>query len=178
MRHDYEEEDVQEILKRAVRTDAQRQTGRENLVMSARELGISDEALAEAELDYLREKTETGELREFIAEHRRSFFEHLASYVIVNTFLLILNLLNWNGHLWAIYPILGWGIGIAFHATEAYGRGDNFRREFARWKRRRSGGGSSSEEDDEDDEGVQFRRGVMIGVGGSRRRRRRKDREV
>lgn len=63
MRHEYEEKDIQEILNRAVRADVIRQTGREALLMNARELGISDEALAQAELEYLREKTRSEEKR-------------------------------------------------------------------------------------------------------------------
>ncbi|MFY9233850.1 MAG: 2TM domain-containing protein [Fimbriimonadaceae bacterium] len=164
MRHEYEEKDIQEILNRAVRADVIRQTGREALLMNARELGISDEALAQAELEYLREKTRSEEKREFVAERRRGYWEHLASYVIVNTFLLCLNLLNWNGHLWAIYPILGWGIGIAFHTVEAFSsRVPESDREFARWKKRRER--RAEESSIEEESGLILR--ARIGRGGS-----------
>lgn len=172
MRQEYEESDIQEILTIAVRSDASRRAGREALLMSARELGISEEALAEAELEYLREKAAREELQEFRAYRRRSVLEHLGSYVIVNGFLVILNLLNWHGHLWAIYPILGWGVGLAFHLTECLGKGDSFDREFARWKRRRErrlSGETADEDEDPLEDLIQARLATHRGPRGPRR---------
>lgn len=99
-----------------------------------------------------------------MAERRRGYWEHLASYVIVNTFLLCLNLLNWSGHLWAIYPILGWGIGLAFHTVEAFNsRVPESDREFARWKRRRARRAEEASADE--DSSLIFR--ARIGRAGS-----------
>lgn len=46
----------------------------------------------------------------------KGFFSNFASWLIMSTFFIILNVLNYKGTLWAIWPILGWGIGVAFHA--------------------------------------------------------------
>lgn len=44
------------------------------------------------------------------------FFSNFASWLIMSTFFVILNVLTYKGYWWAIWPILGWGIGVAFHA--------------------------------------------------------------
>lgn len=48
---------------------------------------------------------------------------HIASYISVNGFLLMVNLITSSGHLWFIYPLLGWGVGFTIHsATSISGR--------------------------------------------------------
>jgi len=45
-------------------------------------------------------------------EARRGFLAHLAVYVLVNTILVLINLLYSPHVMWFFYPLLGWGIGI------------------------------------------------------------------
>ena len=54
---------------------------------------------------------------------RLDFRSHLATYLIICGFLFAINLFSGAGpgHLWAIWPALGWGIGVAFHGLSAYG---------------------------------------------------------
>ena len=52
---------------------------------------------------------------------KKSFYQHLMSYAIVNLFLLVLNLLTSPGTLWFVYPLLGWGLGLAFHYVDVFG---------------------------------------------------------
>lgn len=49
-------------------------------------------------------------------EKIKAFYIHLFVYIIVNIGLIGINLFNFDGTLWFIYPLLGWGIGIASHA--------------------------------------------------------------
>lgn len=55
------------------------------------------------------------------------FHRHLASYVIINIFLVLIWLivgLTSGGSAWwpwFIFPMVGWGIGLAFHAVNTYG---------------------------------------------------------
>ena len=60
-----------------------------------------------------------------LAERRvkkiKEFYSHLWSFIIVNAFLLALNLLTSPGFLWALIPMLGWGMGLAFHAFDVFG---------------------------------------------------------
>ena len=53
-------------------------------------------------------------------EARMGFYIHLTVYLIVNTFLAILNLSLTNNYFWAIWPILGWGIGLIVHGLNTF----------------------------------------------------------
>ena len=49
---------------------------------------------------------------------KNEFMWHLASYVLVNTFLVLLYVFTpGGGYFWPIWPMLGWGLGLAFHAV-------------------------------------------------------------
>ena len=42
---------------------------------------------------------------------------HLATFVIINTFLWLIDFGQGGGLDWAFWPTIGWGIGLAFHAA-------------------------------------------------------------
>lgn len=48
------------------------------------------------------------------------FYIHLAVYLAVNILLAILNLIYSPQYLWFLWPLFGWGIGIAFHALGVF----------------------------------------------------------
>lgn len=48
------------------------------------------------------------------------FFTHLGVYVVVNALLIIINLQSSPEQLWFYWPLLGWGIAIAFHALGVF----------------------------------------------------------
>ena len=70
------------------------------------------------------------------AKARVSFKWALASYIIVNSFLVGIWYFSSNHYtyFWPIWPILGWGIGIAFHYARAY-QGNNFNSVEAEYKK-------------------------------------------
>jgi cytochrome b561 len=54
-------------------------------------------------------------------EEKRGFYIHLAIYVCVNIFLIII----WafpagDGFPWFIFPLFGWGIGLFFHFLNVF----------------------------------------------------------
>jgi hypothetical protein len=51
---------------------------------------------------------------------RIGFYIHLAVYVLVNAGLIALNLSTSTEHLWFKWPLLGWGIGVGFHALAVF----------------------------------------------------------
>lgn len=53
----------------------------------------------------------------------KGYYGHLASYVVVNLFLFTLNMITSPGDIWFIYPLLGWGIGLAIHTFDVFGTG-------------------------------------------------------
>ncbi|WP_313805174.1 2TM domain-containing protein [Flavobacterium sp.] len=50
----------------------------------------------------------------------KEFYSHLLSYVVVNLFLMAINLLTSPEHLWFFWPMLGWGIGVTVHAISVF----------------------------------------------------------
>jgi hypothetical protein len=60
-----------------------------------------------------------------IAQRRVAFKKHLASYIVINTFLWGLWYFSgwrydYTGFPWPIWSSLGWGIGLLFHFLNAY----------------------------------------------------------
>jgi bacteriorhodopsin len=53
-------------------------------------------------------------------ETRRDFYIHLAVYVCVNIVLIVINLATSSDYLWFKWPLLGWGIGLFFHALAVF----------------------------------------------------------
>ena len=54
---------------------------------------------------------------------KRDFRSHLFVYTAVNLFLVGIWAFTGAGFFWPIFPILGWGIGLAAHARDAFGPG-------------------------------------------------------
>jgi hypothetical protein len=78
--------------------------------MVCRSSYIDDSGLSVAERDARRQ---VGRLR--------AFYHHLLVFVLVNGGLLAINLVTTPGRLWFYWPLLGWGIAIAFHALATFG---------------------------------------------------------
>jgi len=55
---------------------------------------------------------------------KRDFWGHVVAYCIVNAFLIVLWYFNGRGYFWPGWVMGGWGIGLAFNAWDAYGRGN------------------------------------------------------
>jgi hypothetical protein len=70
---------------------------------------------------------------------KRDFRGHIFIYVAVNAFLVVIWAVTGSGFFWPIFPILGWGIGVAANAYDVYGRKpiseDEIRRETERLRR-------------------------------------------
>ena len=56
-------------------------------------------------------------------QRKRTFRRHLAAYVVVNLFLIVIWLATGAGYFWPGWVIAGWGIGVVANAWYAYGRG-------------------------------------------------------
>jgi hypothetical protein len=53
-------------------------------------------------------------------EKRAEFRNHALAYLLVNGMLIAIWAITSGGFFWPMFPILGWGIGLAFHALETY----------------------------------------------------------
>ncbi|PSB18279.1 hypothetical protein C7B76_08495 [filamentous cyanobacterium CCP2] len=132
----YCSEDAQQILKIAI--DRQAEAGeltRSQLFEIAAELNISAADLMAAEQEWLVRSNELEERNQFIRLRQSRFHGRLAKYLIVNAFLLVLNLVT--GGSWILYIAIPWGIGVALDAWRTY-RVDaaEFDEAFQHWRQR------------------------------------------
>jgi len=67
---------------------------------------------------YLRAKKRVDELK--------GFYGNLTSYCIVIPSLTVINYITYWDHKWFIYPMLGWGLGVTFHAIGVFGYGKSW----------------------------------------------------
>ena len=51
---------------------------------------------------------------------KRDFRTHLVTYLVVNAMLVGLWAVTGSGFFWPIFPILGWGVGIAIHGYTVF----------------------------------------------------------
>ncbi|HWI84454.1 2TM domain-containing protein [Ramlibacter sp.] len=65
------------------------------------------------------------------------WYLHAAIYLVVNLFLTVLAFVF--GYTWTIYPVLGWGLGLAFHGIAVFflGAGAGVRERLVRRERER-----------------------------------------
>jgi hypothetical protein len=73
------------------------------------DLGPQDRPLAGAPADDLRQRAVKR------LEDRRGLTADLLAYVMVNAFLIVIWAVTSSGFFWPIFPLFGWGIGLAFH---------------------------------------------------------------
>ncbi|WP_278035300.1 2TM domain-containing protein [Flavobacterium nitratireducens] len=50
----------------------------------------------------------------------KDFYSHLLTYVIVVSFLAFINFYYTPQYLWFIWTLMGWGIGVLFHALGTF----------------------------------------------------------
>ena len=78
------------------------------------------------------------------AKRRVEFKKHATAYLLVNCFLIGIWLVTGLQHegfnyFWPAFPMLGWGIGLAFHYNNAYGQGaDAVEKEYEKLKNEKS----------------------------------------
>ncbi len=53
-------------------------------------------------------------------EARLGFYRHLIIYLAVNALLFVLNLVTSPHYLWFKWPLIGWGVGLFFHAASLF----------------------------------------------------------
>ncbi len=51
---------------------------------------------------------------------KRAFRVHLAVYLAVNALLVLIWAVTSAAYFWPVWPMLGWGLGVAAHAVSVY----------------------------------------------------------
>lgn len=64
----------------------------------------------------------------------KGFYQHALRYVLVIGLLFAINLLSDSAYIWAVWPMLGWGIGLLTHGCKVFIRTDHLFG--AAWERR------------------------------------------
>ncbi|MBD2524034.1 2TM domain-containing protein [Nostoc sp. FACHB-133] len=131
----YDSEDVQKILEIALTRKQEGEFSREQLIEMASELGISSDILEKTEKKWLVQQEEERSRRTFNTFRRRAFLGHFVSFLAVNLFLILLNLITSPGYFWAIFPALGWGLGLFFHWWGVYqSKSEDYEIAFQKWR--------------------------------------------
>lgn len=113
----YSNEDVQKILQHASTLQKDNLVSQERLSELAAEVGISPEILQQAEQVWLSEQQIEENRSKRRSRAQFGFQLHLIPYIFISIFLVILNRSTTPRINWSIYPILGWGMGVAIHAA-------------------------------------------------------------
>ncbi|NJK61866.1 MAG: 2TM domain-containing protein [Synechococcaceae cyanobacterium SM2_3_1] len=140
MTQSYSQQDVQDILQKAIARQARngQEFSHEDLQAMATELGINPADLDAAEADWQQQQQILEEAREFQAYRRSKFTSHAIKYVIVNGFLVSLDLVIAPGLGWAHYVVLGWGLGLTLDGWSAFHPGsDAYQKAFQKWRQQK-----------------------------------------
>ncbi|ELR97516.1 2TM domain-containing protein [Gloeocapsa sp. PCC 73106] len=131
----YEPEEVQEILRIAIaRKGEQEGLSREQLWEIAAELDIDPEYIQAAESDWLNQKKLNLKKQEFNLYLREELKQSIARYLIVNVFLITLNLTLVGSLSWSWYILLFWGLGISLKTWKTIQlKGKNYEQAFESW---------------------------------------------
>ncbi|MGF1937389.1 MAG: 2TM domain-containing protein [Nostoc sp. ChiQUE02] len=131
----YDSEDVQQILQKALTRKQEGEFSREQLLEMASELGISSNILETTEQKWLAQQEEEHLRHRFNTFRRRAFWTHFVSFTAVNLFLITLNLITSPSYFWAIFPALGWGLGLFFHWWSVYQtKSEDYEIAFQKWR--------------------------------------------
>lgn len=82
------------------------------LPMLTKQVTIMEPIYTENETRYYKAQKKVQEIK--------GFYGNLFSYVVIITGLAILNFITSPGHLWFLYPALGWGLGVAAHGMSVF----------------------------------------------------------
>jgi 2TM domain-containing protein len=92
------------------------------------------------ELGVMQETGSGNELREQAVaslKKKREFRNHLFVYVTINSMLVVIWAVTGARFFWPIFPLLGWGVGVIFHARDTFSPGlreEDIQREIARMR--------------------------------------------
>jgi hypothetical protein len=115
----YSNDDVNRIIRRALKLEQEETISHQDLIETACEIGIDPKILETAILqegrEFKKKKIRTARLK----RRKVGFYSHLWSYLIVNAALLLINHFT-PGPWWFQWSVLGWGIGLAFHFKAVY----------------------------------------------------------
>ena len=111
---EYSNEEVNRIIRRTLKLDHEDTISHEDLLETARAIGL-DPGIVETAIEQEQREFEKERIRQSRLKRRKmGFYSHLWSYLIITAVLLLINIIT-PGPWWFQWAVLGWGIGLAFH---------------------------------------------------------------
>lgn len=110
----YTQDEVNRIMRRALKLKNEDIISHPDLIETAREMGLDPNIVEAAIEQELCEIKKTRTRMELLKRRRIRFYQNLSSYITVIGMLALINSLT-PGPWWVQWPALGWGIGLAFH---------------------------------------------------------------
>ncbi|MEB3358381.1 MAG: 2TM domain-containing protein [Synechococcales bacterium] len=144
MAQTYDEDAVQQILRLALMRQGQAgDLTRSQLIDIAQDLGISPANLLAAEEEWQAQQEERHDRQEFERYRRQQLHHSIAKFAIINSFLVVSNLLIAHSLNWSTYVLLGWGLVLSLQTWRTFQtEGDDYDRAFRRWRLRQQIGQS------------------------------------
>jgi hypothetical protein len=117
----YNKQQVDRILRRAIESSSLNSDflSESELFKIADELNIDPSLLRKSINDELTFSEFENAKLIWKSRKKHDYYKHLAAYGIINSFLVAINFITSGTFSWAIFPILGWGIGLAFDTIDS-----------------------------------------------------------
>ena len=141
----YTQDDVQQILQLAIARQSPDggEFSRPQLLEMASDLGISQENLQIAEQQWLSRQGEFKERQLFDDYRRTTLKQNFIRYIIVNSFLILLNLVIFKSADLSLSIALLWGLGLALKTWQTYETNEEkYQQAFQKWRLRKQIGQS------------------------------------
>lgn len=138
MKPHYTQDEANEILRRAVeRLPMRDEMSREQLESVAAELGVTPDALRQAEADWHAERSDKDDRLAYASTKRLTFYKHFAAYVLFTAMIALVSSSDGgaDGFIPTAVIALLWGIGIVCHALSAFNTTSaHFDSGYAQWR--------------------------------------------
>lgn len=135
----YSQEDVQRILQLAIARQVNEQNKEfsyEQLLEIAKELDISPQDVNIAENEWRSQHSEIQQKQAFNAYRQGKFKKRVGNYAIINSFLMLLDLVGGGGLTWSLYFLLLCGLTLGLDIWNTFQtKGEEYEIAFKKWHR-------------------------------------------
>ncbi|ORT52476.1 XRE family transcriptional regulator (plasmid) [Vibrio sp. qd031] len=138
LKRGWSQEQLAELSGLSIRTIQRIERGHTPSLESQKSLAaVFELSISELQQEHtMKQDTELNQDEQTVIDQVRaikSFYSHLITYLSVIGLLFIINLVTDSSYIWAIWPAMGWGIGIINHGLSAFEVFDLFG---ANWEKR------------------------------------------
>lgn len=121
----YSDEDVREIIERALRNDGGSAAAitHADLLAIGEQVGVPPDAMARAAEEISRAKLDAEATQSLKSRRQKWLAAHAAIFAVVNGLLFAVNFLTTPGEWWFLFSVFFWGLAVTAHAGFALGAG-------------------------------------------------------